>query len=115
MIPEKISSGANGSILNEIKNAVNVEPTLAPMMNPTNWLSLISPALINPIAMTEVAVELCMTAVTSMPTRSPRNLLVVAFPIIARNRLPAMFFKPSDIIFRPNRNSPNPPKARNIC
>jgi hypothetical protein len=77
---------------------------------PTVWAKLIIPALTNPTAITVVAVELCITAVTPAPNKTPLNLL---FDILPRSSFilhPAVFWRADDSTVMPNKNRPRLPK-----
>ena len=67
----------------------SVVPTLAPNTTATPCTSVITPELTNPTTMTVVAVELWMTQVTPMPTRSARKRLSATEPIQRLRRAPA--------------------------
>ena len=54
-------------------------PIFAPNITVAACASDIMPALTKPITITEVALELCITAVAAAPTPTPSNLLLEAF------------------------------------
>ena len=62
---------------------------------------LINPALTKLTIITVDALELCMSAVMTMPVNTPVARLRVIADKMARSRLPATFCKPSLITFMP--------------
>ena len=100
-IPIPIAIGAYFSMLKDTNWAVTVVPIFAPIITPTACCNDIIPAFTKPIVMTVVALELCIIAVTKVPTRTPIILLVVNISIIFFSFSPAAFCKPSPITFIP--------------
>ena len=93
--------------------AVMVVPMLAPMMTPTAWFRVMSPALTKPTTMTVVAPELWMMAVIRAPTPTAMKRLLVSMPRKSFILLPADFCIPSAMMRMPYRNIPRPPMNRN--
>jgi len=69
----------------------------------------INPAFRNPMMMTEVALELCITAVTKAPIIVALSLPDVIFSSIAFSSPWDNFFRESLRRYIPNINSPRPP------
>lgn len=84
-----------------ITHAVNVVPTLAPMITAIDWPSDIRPALTKLTTITVEADELCIRAVMRMPVSMPVKRLRVMAERMLRRRSPAAFCKPSLITFIP--------------
>ena len=99
--PTHINIGIYCAILNDNIRLVTVVPIVAPMITPIPCVSVIKPALTKPTTMTDTAVELCMIAVTIIPTNAPRNLFEVSFSRITLNFAPAASSKPSPSNFIP--------------
>ena len=91
-----------------------VVPILAPIIIPIACRKVKSPAPTNPIVITDVPELDCINAVTSIPTRTPKNGEVVYLSKIYLSLSPAAICSPSPIYFIQNRNIPNPPKNPNI-
>ncbi len=82
--------------------AVIVVPMLAPMMMPTVCSSFMIPALTKPTHITVVAVELCMRPVTTAPSRTPLNTLLVRRSRSFSKRPLENFSRPSVMVDMPN-------------
>ena len=93
----------------EINHAVNVVPTLAPMMTPIEPIRSSKPALTKLTTITVVAEELWMMGVINKPVITPFTRLDVIAARMVLILLPATFCKASLIIFIPKRNTPNDP------
>ena len=96
-----IISNASPSWFMDTIHAVMVVPMLAPMMTPTAWVRLRTPALTKPTTMTVVAPLLWMIAVITAPRAMAATRLLVSIP---RKRLifpPAVFCIPSAMMFMP--------------
>ena len=89
--------------------AVKVLPILAPIMTPTDWVSVIKPAEMNPTTSTVVTDEELSTAVTKAPVNAPINLFLVRRDSTFLSVSPAAALSPSDICSIPNRNMASPP------
>ena len=62
-----------------------------------------------PIAMIDVAAELCMTAVTPMPSSMPRMRVLASFSSVFSSLAPAKLSIAPPSTFIPYRNKPMPP------
>ncbi len=82
---------ATSVMFKDTKNAVTVVPMFAPIMIPTAWFKFIKPALTKPTTITVVALLLCITPVTKVPTNTPINLFLVKAANISFILLPAAF------------------------
>ena len=89
--------------------AVMVVPILAPKTILTDCFRLRIPAAIRPTVSTIVAVELCITAVTSIPVIIPINGFCVSLPSAFFSASPEEFFKPSLMTSMPYRKRARPP------
>jgi len=78
-VPAKTKSGATAVSLKAINWAVTVVPILAPIMMAMAAASDKIPAFKKPIRMTDVALELWITAVTPSPTSIDLMRLEVIF------------------------------------
>ncbi len=87
---------------------VIVVPIFAPKMTVAACVSVIIPALTKPITMTEVALELCITAVVAAPTPTPNNLLFDAFVKSDFNFLLPRASRLELIIVQAIKNMPTP-------
>ncbi len=92
-----------------IIHAVNVVPTLAPIITAMDWASDIRPALTKLTTITVDADELWIRAVMRHPVSSPVNRLRVMADRMLRSRSPATFWSPSLITFMPYMNRPTAP------
>ena len=81
--------------------AVNVVPTFAPMITAIDWPSDMRPAFTKLTTITVEAEELWMSAVMSMPVRSPVKRFRVMAERMFLRRSPAAFCRPSLITFMP--------------
>ena len=108
-IPIPNATGARKSTSSDTNWAVIVVPILAPIITPIAWGKLIIPALTNPTTITVVALLLCITIVTTIPTKTPIITLLVSSSIILLSFDPADFWSPSPIRFIPYKNRPRPP------
>ena len=81
--------------------AVTVVPMLAPRTMLTDCFRSRMPAPIRPTVKTIVAVELWMTAVTSMPVIRPITGFCVSFPSAFFSASPEEFFRPSPMTSMP--------------
>ena len=81
----------------------------APIMTPTVCAIFMIPAFTNPMTITVVAEDDCISPVTSAPASTPLNRFPVIFSMIPLIRSPAAFSSPSLMIFMPNKNKPKPP------
>ena len=79
--PPKAKSGADFVIFKATNCPVTVVPILAPIIIPTDWRRLISPAFTKPTVITVVAEEDWIKAVTKIPTKSPFPVDDVSFSI----------------------------------
>ena len=68
---------------------VTVVPMFAPIITGTAWASFIIPAFTKPTTMTTVAVELCITPVTTAPRATPFIRLFVSFSRVFSRLAPA--------------------------
>ena len=89
--------------------AVMVVPIFAPMMTPTDWVSVIKPAEIKPTTSTVVTDEELSTAVTKAPVSAPIKRFLVSRSSTSLSESPAAAFSPSDICSMPNKNMASPP------
>ena len=87
--PSVIAGSASPERLKEMICAVTVVPTLAPKMMPMAWVRVRSPALMNPITITVVALEDWMTAVTRVPAST------ATMPFRAKNWRIFFIFSPA--------------------
>ncbi len=108
-VPANTNRGAIVVNLKAINCAVTVVPTLAPIMIARAAARGINPAFKNPIMMTNVALELCITAVTKAPINVALSLPEVTFSSIVFSSPWDNFFKESLRRYIPNMNSPRPP------
>ena len=90
-------------------HAVTVVPMLAPIMMLIACFSVMRPELTKPTTITVVAEELCITAVTPRPVRSPASLPAVSFSRRDRSCPPARRSRACPIRLMPNRNRLSPP------
>ena len=84
-------------------------PTLAPIIIARAAARGIKPAFRNPMMITDVALELCITAVTKAPIIVALSLPDVIFSSIVLSNPRDNFFRESLRRYIPNMNSPNPP------
>jgi hypothetical protein len=80
------------------------------MIIPTICVRLIIPAFTKPTAITVVAVELWITAVTPAPNNTPLNLLLDILPRSCFILEPAVFWSAEESTVIPNRNNPRLPR-----
>ena len=92
-----------------IIQAVSVVPMFAPMITDIACARVSKPAFTNDTVMTVVAVDDYMEAVTRVPEKTKKNLLVVIAPRTWRNCEPAIFCKLSLIDFIPNISNASEP------
>ena len=93
-----------------------VVPILAPKIMEIACGRVIRPALTNPIAITVVAEELCRTAVTRAPDKTPITGFLVRTPSTVFIFSPAAFCRLSLIMFIPKRKMASPPsRPKTIC
>ena len=122
--PTKPSSGAQASGLSiwmkklspcrpvsESSQEVTVVPMLAPMMTPIAWCSCIRPELTKPTAMTVVALEDWMTAVTTRPSRRPRTGDAVILLRMPCSLPPAICSRDLPMTSMPYKNKARPPSS----
>ena len=79
------------------------------MMTPTDWVSVIKPAEMNPTTSTVVTDEELSTAVTKAPVNAPINRFLVRRESTSLSVSPAAALSPSDICSMPKRNIASPP------
>ena len=91
--------------------AVMVDPILAPMITPTDWVNVMTPAVIKLTTNTVVTDDELRTAVTKAPVTAPIRRLFVILERRTFRVSPAAFFSPSESISSPARNSARPPKS----
>ena len=109
--PIVIAGSARPERLNEMICAVTVVPMFAPKMMPIACVRFSSPALMNPITMTVVALDDWITAVTSVPAST------ATMPLRAKNCStffmfsPAIFWMPSPMSSMPKMKSASPPST----
>ena len=72
------------------------------------WRTFIMPELTKPTVITAVAQEDWITAVTPVPSSTPRGSVLDRRYRIGSSLLPDTFFSPSPIRLMPNRNSAMP-------
>ena len=89
---------------------VIVVPMLAPMIMPMAFASCMMPEFTNPTTITVVAEEDWITAVTNVPSNTPRKVLEVSLARMVSSLLPATRFKPSPKRVIPKRKKARPPK-----
>lgn len=94
-----------------ITHAVNVVPTLAPIITAIDWAKVIKPAFTKLTTITVEADELWINAVMKKPVNVPVKRLRVMADRMLRRRSPAAFCRPSLITFIPYRNKPTAPKS----
>ena len=109
-----ISGSINDDILtlnpnSAMTQAVNVVPTLAPMITAMDCVRVIRPALTKLTTITVDADEDWINAVIRKPVMVPVRRLRVMAPRMFRRRSPAAFCRPSLITFIPYRNKPTAP------
>ena len=95
-------------------HGVMVVPRFAPIMMPTACMSSISPELTKPIAITVVADEDWITAVTAAPRMRPFIGLEVSFESMAFSLLPAALSREMPMTFIPKMNRESPPIKERI-
>ena len=96
---------------NEITHAVRVVPMLAPIITEIDCANDSRPAFTKLTTITVVADEDCIKAVISNPVKTPIKRFEVIADRIDRMRSPAIFCKPSLIVFIPYKNKPNDPTS----
>ena len=101
-----ISGSTNADMLTlkpnrAMTHAVNVVPTLAPMITAIDCARVIRPALTKLTTITVEAEELWISAVMANPVRVPVNRFRVIAESMLRRRSPAAFCNPSLITFMP--------------
>ena len=84
-------------------------PRIEPRITLTACRRLIIPALTKPTAITEVAQDDWITAVTPVPSSSAFHFVPLSRNRIGSSLLPETFVRPSPIRLMPNRNSATPP------
>ena len=109
--PIVTSGKASAVVLNATIWAVNVVPTFAPKITPTDCTRVIRPALTKPTTSTVVTEEDWITAVTIVPVIAPVTALLVSFESSTFICLPAAAFRPSVIFSMPYRNNARPPRS----
>ena len=92
----------------QMTQPVTLVPRMAPRITLTLRFTCIMPELTKPTTITEVAQEDWITAVTPVPSSSPRRGVPESRYKISSSLLPATFFKPSPISVMPKRNSATP-------
>ena len=103
-------------ILNPIMNVVIVVPIFAPIIIPMACLNVSNPAPTSPIVITEVPELDCISAVTKIPTRTPKKGEVVYLSKIYFSLSPAAICSPSPMYLIQNKNRPKPPRnVKAIC
>ena len=102
------------SIERQIIQPVTLVPRSAPRITAIACLSFIIPELTKPTTITDVAEDDCMTAVTPVPSNTPRSGVPDRRYSTSSSLLPATFFSPSPISVIPNRNSATPPSSEII-
>ena len=112
--PKNIIGNEKCEMLNPIMNDVIVVPIFAPIIIPIACLKVNNPALTNPIVITVVPELDCISTVTNIPTKTPKNGEVVYLSKIYFNLSPAANCNPSPIYFIQNKNIPSPPKKLKI-
>ena len=95
----------------QITQPVTLVPMIAPSITLTLRFTFIMPAFTKPTTITEVAQELWITAVTTVPSSMPLKNVPDSRYSISSSLLPATFFSPSPISVMPNRNSATPPSS----
>ena len=80
---------------------VTVVPMLAPMMTPTAWGSSMMPELTRPMTMTMVPAEDWMSAVMSVPSKTPRSVEAVSFCRMVCILPLASFSRPEPMMLMP--------------
>ena len=88
-------------MLNAMICAVTVEPMLAPMITPTDWVNVIRPALTKPTTITVVTEDDCMTAVMTAPDNAPVKRFVVSLARTSLSPVPATVLRASAILRMP--------------
>ena len=94
-----------------ISQPVMLVPITAPMMTASAWRSFIIMEFTKPTAMTLVADEDWITAVTPAPSKMPLSGVPDSLYRISSSLLPATFFRLSPISDIPYRNSATPPRS----
>ena len=90
---------------------VTAEPTAAPMLTTIACATVRTPAETNPMAMTEVTVEDCTTAVIAAPVSSALRRLPARLAMMVLICEPAMVRIAFDIRVMPCRNNAKPPAS----
>ena len=98
----------------EAKNPVVAVPILAPIIIAAAWYKSITLTFTNPITITVVAEELCITAVTKAPINTPLILLLANFSSKVFIFSPANSFKLSLNNFIATIKTPTPAISDNI-
>jgi hypothetical protein len=93
-------------------HAVNVVPMLAPMITPMAWVRVIRFAETKLTTITVLAELDWTTTVMINPVTTAMNRLDVRWPSKLLSLEPATFWRASDMIFMPKRNTPNAPRSR---
>ena len=88
---------------------VTVVPMLAPMITPTDCVSVMMPELTRPMQMTTVPAEDWITPVISVPNKTPFSVLEVSRCSTPCILPPAMRSNPAPMIDMPYKNSAIPP------
>ena len=110
-IPVPIAIGAHWERLKETIWPVIVVPILAPKITPTACWIVIIPAFTKPTTITDVALELWITVVTNIPTKTAIKRFFVNVRTILFSLSPANFCNPSAINFIPYKNKLKPATA----
>jgi hypothetical protein len=101
--------GRDGGYLSAMSCAVIVVPMFAPMMTPMARGEIHQPGVTKPTAMTVVALELCISTVSSNPTSNCHKPGCGELFQYALELEPAKCSRPSPIMRMPYRNSARPP------
>ena len=106
VMSEGLQKAAGDRLNSAMTQAVNVVPTLAPMITAMDCVRVIRPALTKLTTITVDADEDWINAVIRKPVMVPVRRLRVMAPRMFRRRSPAAFCRPSLITFIPYRNKP---------
>ena len=98
----------------QITQPVILVPSMAPSTIGIARRNFIIPELTKPTAITEVADDDWIIAVTPVPSSSPFKDVLVSFASSNSNLPPAVRFNPSPISDIPNKNSAIPQRRENI-
>ena len=88
-------------------HAVAVVPRFAPIMTPTDWLTLMMPEFTRPTTMTVVTDD-CTKTASPVPNSHPQMRFPVTFSMSPLSLPPASCVSVSLITFMPNMNSARP-------